>query len=164
MDETIKILIGTLSGFIIAFLAEPVKTFFQNRYKLSNLRIALYKESMQNRSILELLVTKEIGKEDFINIAQFLLLNNCYKYVLEQEITFFYQLKEARLFNSAYKTLDKLINLTTEDIESRWDFVMELAKAYLGVIQDGLDYKTLDKRLLEKVTSKKEVLNILKKV
>ena len=29
MDETTKVLIGTISGFIIAFFAEPVKSFFQ---------------------------------------------------------------------------------------------------------------------------------------
>lgn len=164
MDETFKIIISTLSGFTIAFLAEPVKTFFQNKYKLSNLRNALYKELMQNRSILELVAKKEIGTEDFKNIAQFLLINNCYKYVINQEITFFYQLKEARLFNSAYKTLDKLIDFDVENIESRWDFVIELAKAYLGIIQDGLDYKTLDIKLLEDVTLKEEFLNLVKKV
>lgn len=143
MDGTLKIMIGTISGFVIAFLAEPVKIFFQNQQKIKKLRIALYKELMQNQSILKLLATKEIGKDDFAVVGQYLLLNNCYKYVISQEVALFYQLKEARLFNSTNKIVDKLIGFTTEDIESRWDDIFEYSKAYLDVIKDGLDYKTL---------------------
>ena len=45
--------IATISGFIIAFFAEPLKTYFQNRAKLKNLRIALYKEILYNYSSLK---------------------------------------------------------------------------------------------------------------
>ena len=48
MDETTKVIIATLSGFIIAFFAEPVKSYFQNRGQLHNLRVALYKEMVNN--------------------------------------------------------------------------------------------------------------------
>jgi hypothetical protein len=48
MDETIKVLIGTVSGFVIAFFAEPVKVFFQNRTGKQILRVALYKEILSN--------------------------------------------------------------------------------------------------------------------
>lgn len=53
MDETTKVIIATLSGFIIAFFAEPVKSYFANRAKLNNLRIALYKELLYNYSTLK---------------------------------------------------------------------------------------------------------------
>ncbi len=39
-----QLLVGTISGFIIAFLAEPVKTFFENRNKKNRLRKSLYRE------------------------------------------------------------------------------------------------------------------------
>lgn len=40
MDETTKILIGTISGFVIAFFVEPVKIYFQNQGRKKNLRKA----------------------------------------------------------------------------------------------------------------------------
>jgi hypothetical protein len=41
MDDTLKIIIGTLSGFVIAFFAEPIKIFFQNRARINNIRLAV---------------------------------------------------------------------------------------------------------------------------
>jgi hypothetical protein len=48
MDVTTKVIIATLSGFIIAFFAEPAKKNFLERTKLHNLKIALYKELIFN--------------------------------------------------------------------------------------------------------------------
>jgi len=53
MDETTKVIIATLSGFIIAFLAEPVKDIIQHRTKLLNLKVALYKELWGNYATLD---------------------------------------------------------------------------------------------------------------
>ena len=41
MDEFTKVLIATISGFIIAFLSEPTKTFFTNQNNVKQLRRAL---------------------------------------------------------------------------------------------------------------------------
>ena len=46
MDETTKVLIGTISGFLIAFFAEPIKIYFSNNFKKRNIRLALYKEKI----------------------------------------------------------------------------------------------------------------------
>jgi hypothetical protein len=33
MDNTLSVIIGTLSGFIIAFFAEPIKRYFEQKSK-----------------------------------------------------------------------------------------------------------------------------------
>ena len=48
MDEILKITIGTVAGFVIAFFAEPVKIYFQNASKKKSLRLALYGELINN--------------------------------------------------------------------------------------------------------------------
>lgn len=52
MDETLKIIIGTLSGFIIAFFAEPIKIYFQNKAKINYIRLAVYKEISHNYVVI----------------------------------------------------------------------------------------------------------------
>lgn len=112
MSETIQIIIATLSGFIIAFFAEPVKTYFQNRAKLYNLRIALYKEIIFNYGCL-LPLNEDSFKSDRDNIINHTLRTECYRHAIQNELTLFYQLSEAATINILYgMVLDGMIALS----------------------------------------------------
>lgn len=115
MNETMTVLIGTISGFIIAFLAEPVKTYFQNRAKLRNLRIALYKELLNNYYALTHFTVESLS--DFFPpeyMARHELRTECYKQTLQNDISLFYQLVEANATNVLYSQIDKIMSLTSD--------------------------------------------------
>lgn len=98
MDESTKIIIATLSGFIIAFFAEPVKNMIQHRTNLHNLKLALYKEMLSNYTILRTANMSEWSLNSFLSKPS--LRTECYRRALENEVILFYQLEEAAMINS----------------------------------------------------------------
>ena len=59
--EYLKTLISIFTGFVTAFLAEPVKVYFTNRAKKDNMKKALYGEiiSIYNSLFAFLISTEE---------------------------------------------------------------------------------------------------------
>lgn len=162
MDETIKVLIGTISGFIIAFFAEPIKRHFENKSKLKHLRIALYKEMIQNFLMLEgTLNDFRSNEKSNIMVGQPLLITDCYRHIVSQETALYYQLKEARLINMFYKLLDMLVKIPEGEKAFRTVAAKDIIEGIVGLIHGGLEMNKLDRKLAEKVTSKQEIENIL---
>lgn len=165
MDETTKILIGTISGFIIAFFAEPVKRYFENKSKLQHLRTALYKEMIQNFLMLESALDDFRNNEKSnIMAGQPLMLNDCYRYVVSQETALYYQLTEARLINMFYKLLDMFMKIPEGGKAFRTVSAKDIVEGLVGIVHGGLDMGTLDKKLAKKVISKQEIESILKEL
>jgi hypothetical protein len=163
MDEWVKIIIGTLLGFIVAVITEPLKRCIENKSKLRNLRIALYKEMIQNFFMLEQAL-QEYKNENNSNImvGQPLLIVDCYRYVVSQETALYYQLSEARLINMFYKLVDMLIGIPEGEKQFRTVSAKDIIESIVGLVRGGLDTGILNKKLAEKVISKQEIENILK--
>src|SRR5260221_14496901 len=115
MDETTKILIGTISGFVIAFFAEPIKLLFQNDFKKRNLKTALYREMYNNYRSLEMFIDqsqqKMSQKEGYEFFTEYSFRKECFQYYISNEPELFYQLREAVHINTIYSTVDYLIKL-----------------------------------------------------
>ena len=170
MDETIKIIVGTLSGFVIAFLAEPIKLFFQTTAKKNNLRKGLYHEIAHNYSVLANLFEKndeddnEVFVADNLENAALLVRTECYKYVISQETYLFYQLKEAATINIIYSTLEMIFSIanyeaTKKDFASLVKTIRKLniepnVRLFLEAVKRSLDNTTLDKKLMMKTIGK----------
>jgi hypothetical protein len=177
MDETTKVIIATLSGFIIAFFAEPVKNYFQDRAKLRNLRIALYKEVFYNYTVLSESRMKIIEDEAEVAIGDYLsqrvLRTECYKHALENEISLFYQLDEAhmihilegRLLGQIMNLYGDMNNLLGEEV-SRADinpaFAM-LSRSFQNSFAILVYVGTLQAKVLKKIISKDEYLKLVEK-
>lgn len=165
MDDTTKVLIGTISGFIIAFFAEPVKRYFETKSKIQHLRVALYKEMIQNFLMLESTLDDfRSNEKSNIMVGQPLMIDDCYKYVVSQEPALYYQLKEARLINMFYKLLNMLVKIPEGGKEFRTVSAKDIIEGMVGLIQGGLETGTLDKKLSQKVISKKEIEKILNRL
>lgn len=161
MDETTKILIGTISGFIIAFFSEPVKVCFENKSKLNRLRLALYKEVIQNFWVLKGAKDGDGHVRSILIMGQPLLINDCYKYALAQETSLFYQLREARFMNGIYKLIDTVIAIPFGEKTFRGVSPEDTARVIMKMISESLHAGILDKKIAEKASSKKEVQDIL---
>ena len=110
-----QLLIGTLSGFVIAFLAEPVKTFFTNRAKIASLREAIYREIAANYLLLHSIKSsKHIpgGNEAHVGSDSGYIVKNlhreCYDHIIKDNPIEFYQLEEAAAINIIYFKLSAI--------------------------------------------------------
>lgn len=108
MDETIKVLIGTISGFSFALFAEPIKIYFQNKTKKKILLVALYKELFVNMMVL----TTYLRGEDKLSRdhARLSFRYEAYDYATNEEILMFFQIKEAHTFHIIYSGFKHMLS------------------------------------------------------
>ncbi len=156
MDETTKILIGTISGFIIAFFAEPVKVFFQTISRRKNLRRMLYQEVFENYSRLKNIEGNEGSGKVFKKVATSFVKMDCYRYAIATEIAIYYQLREAVSFNTLYATLQNLL-----DIDLSPKLRNGLMKLYSIKLSEAIESGDIDIRYLLKLRAKSEVNGLL---
>jgi hypothetical protein len=162
MDETLKIIIGTLSGFIIAFFAEPIKLFFQDRNRINNLRLSLYKELCHNYSVLEIACSEVREYAVFGTHLKYLLTNQCYTYAVSKDISSFYKLKEAMWIVIANKNLDGIITEQNAFIDSNLKF-KEMAELYLDSFAIAVSSEDLKSGLVRSVIGKEAFIKILER-
>jgi|GEM_PF-2484809 len=156
--ETLKIIIATVSGFIFAFFAEPVKIYFQNRNKIQNLRLALYKEIYHNYMLLRDYVQRAGHNEDFQaeNLLLFLpklCRTECYKQAMIQDPSFFYQLKEATMINTLYIDLAVIVEQPTLKDGSGIN-IIDWVASYLDTVNGEIEFGSFDKKLMSKIATK----------
>jgi hypothetical protein len=179
MNEILKVLIPVLSGFLVAFLAEPVKVFFQNRIRKQNLRVALYKEILSNYAFLStyletyrlsLDISKdsmsgysEYVRKEFANFSGHLFRTECYKHALSQELPLFYQLTEAMMVNALYTSLNMILEPPTDPMTDKRQLDISFAEDYLDTLAIEIEAGTFDKNLLVKISDKKTVKEILER-
>jgi hypothetical protein len=112
-----QLFISTISGFLIAFLAEPVKTFFTNRAKKASLRESIYREIAANYHLLYSIKRKRRippEHEQHSGTGAGYILRNlhqeCYGHVLKETPVEFYQLEEAADINLIYAKISSIID------------------------------------------------------
>lgn len=155
MDETIKILIGTISGFIIAFFAEPVKVYFQNRQKRHDMRGALYYEIYNNWVIVTAMMKtfEEVGNETVKMGVGYGIRMEAFEYYISHETALFYQNKEAdriNLLNAYLKTIKDWSQLSGK--ESRMYEPKVIFDLFISEVKEYLQSGALDKQFMEKIT------------
>jgi hypothetical protein len=171
MDETIKIIIGTVSGFLIAFLAEPIKIYFQNASKKKSLRLALYSELINNFMNLRFFLggldrsSKDRVAEAYSKLSKLILKVDVYGFAISQELYLFYQLKEANLFAQTYAIASTIIGW----IESgkREERILEEAIKYLLLTKAGIEEGDLNRRTIDRIFGKgvaKKLVNIAESI
>jgi hypothetical protein len=167
MNELISVslgILGTLLGVVLGFFAEPIEIYFQNKSKINHLRVALYKEMVQNYFILfqGLYEFRNNKAKNFFSIGSPLLGSDCYQFVISQETALFYQLKEARFMNTFYRLLTQVIalpNARNKIMGVSWDKFIEMI---INLVTDSLSQGILDKKIFQKVSSKRDVEAILR--
>jgi len=166
MDETTKVIIATLSGFIIAFFAEPVKIYFQNRAKLKDLRLALYKELIHNWILLTPFA-EDSNKNDpsiVLGVVWFGLRTECYKKALENELPLFYRLDESSTINMLHVNL-AIVRDSVEEQEkdSKYDipYTQSACKSYVGTLAEYFWNGLLLRNIAKKQLPEKDYLRLL---
>jgi hypothetical protein len=164
MDETIKVIIATLSGFIIAFFAEPVKTYFQNRLKLQNLRLALYKEMLDNYMTLNSYTSNQIAittQRDFI--ARHMIRTECYRHALQHEVALFYQLDEAIRINRLQHSLIRINDMARDEKGLPMKDYLDLAEIFQELFARSMTNGELDRSILKSLTWDKYYREIIQR-
>lgn len=152
-DPTVTI-IGMIAAFITAsvtaFLAEPVRTYFQNRARKQDLRVALYRESLYNYLYLYGAESQNVSNPFLEN--KFLwsktgIRSECYRQAISQDLFLFYKLPEAEDFNEMYAKLHMLSSaLDTAGF-------LVLAKAYIQYASHRFQTGRFDRRIMKRLLS-----------
>jgi hypothetical protein len=168
MDETTKVIIATISGFVIAFFAEPVKNYFENKAKLRNLKIALYKEILYNYGSLKSLELSTNSMPFIRYMGEFALRTECYKNAIQNEVSLFYQLEETNAINTLHNGYLNLMKdmrrgygeqATDELIIEKF---VELSNSYRERVAVEFYRGNLDKEVLKGLGTKNHYQNLIK--
>ncbi len=173
MDETTKVIIATLSGFIIAFFAEPVKNYFTVRAKLHNLRIALYKEMIHNYITINTLNAHRNDEQPEITLyltRGFRI--ECFKNALQNELSLFYQLNETSAIIVVQGIAEGIINFSN-DVKSLISEPFSNRELFLGIqtlskeFQDTFAFSfytgMFDLKILKRLSGKEAYQQVLEK-
>ncbi len=144
------LLIGTLAGFITAFLAEPIKMYFQYRDDQRKVKIALYREieSMYSawKGFLELVEQGKVAvNKDNILVNTRIDL---YNYLKGQNPLLFYSLRESGAIDVIYRNF-----ISAKDQALLGDPDLSYASSALMVVEKLLKKKKLDRELFNRLVS-----------
>ena len=156
MDETLKVTIATISGFLIAFFAEPIKIYFQQRARKQAIRRALCHELYFNYESFRKFTDKQDGEftknelQKFVFNAKYATHVEAHKYYLTHDLDLYYQLGEVATINWLYALLNRLLDNLTSRYESKEipTIVLNEIKNYIGAYRDAIDTGKLNKQLL----------------
>lgn len=168
MDNTTLTILGMIAAFITAsitsFLGEPIKSYFENKNKLNNLRIALYKELIINYHQLNI-PNEEDGKLLIDLIMQNGIRTECYRYAVENNLTLFYQLSESIVISELYNTFSLLnqdANNVYKEINKEFSFTAN-SNGFLNSLALFIAMGVIDKKLIKKLAPQTVYFDILKK-
>jgi hypothetical protein len=133
-------ILAFIAAFLTAFLAEPVKTYVQNRQNIANLRLALYKELIYNYTYLDGLRNSfdEAKKATMLMYlsGNFTFTTHCYEQAISSKVEMFYQLREASLFKSVYSLLSLAVKLPTMKEVGVWEALSQ--ESYAPAMRDAV--------------------------
>jgi hypothetical protein len=166
MSEIAVTIIGMIAAFITAsittFLAEPAKTYFQNRANVHNLRIALYKELFINYTGLRTLVD-DADFEKYEAMIKHAIRREGYTYSLQNDISLFYQLEEAHEINVLNMMIGyALALLNDEDGTPEYD-LKTACREYVESFEYYVADKRFDEKLLKTLMSESKYMEIVEK-
>jgi methyltransferase-like protein len=167
MDDTKLTILGMIAAFITAsitsFLAEPIKSYFENTNKINQVRKALYKELVDTHmSLARHVFGKEIDNKNYVDlIIQGSIQTACFKHTIQNDVTLFYQLDESGIINILYSYLSlmsnplglpKLEDGDTEDIDKKYiQMFTTLSDAFIETFAVEAYSHRLDNKLLKKI-------------
>lgn len=172
MDETTKILVGTLSGFVIAFLAEPVKLYFQRQARKNSLRRALHLELYSNYVALVRFLDvfpRKITKQElgvFERVVKYATHIEAYQYYLSHDVDLFYQLSEAVELSLLFSILVRLLTTVPAIYaakEADANLAIDEIKIFLRRYKRALETKEFDEEFLSKLVGRDKIQSIREK-
>ena len=168
MDETTRVIIAAVSGFIVAFFAEPLKLNFQNNSRKKYLRIALYSEIHNNYRFLSahLKIYHENNPQQikafFDGTMRLAVRTDCYKHFTSHYPDLLYQLKEASIINLLYAYLISAINPMLSSENKIHDFRSAI-ESFVALVEEYVYTNQLRRDVMEKVSSKAELMQLIEK-
>ncbi|MDD2466036.1 MAG: hypothetical protein PHI97_18720 [Desulfobulbus sp.] len=142
-----ELVIGTIAGFVTAFLAEPVKTYFVQRANKKILREALYREMAHLYSgwkgLMTLIEEGQINPNQLIHNIPIVSRADCYTYAKTMPVVY-YALPEAAAIDVLYSNFNLVGDSSLGGAEER----LKYARMALKVFEDNLRNKAVDPKLM----------------
>ena len=176
----ISAIIGTILGFIVAFLADPIKNTILNFINVRLLRKAIYSEliSIYDRAVTFLDEKERKKLYSNLDTAQIKTISNIYElfiqldketflYARKKQPLLFYRLDEAILISIVFSDIDYYQRLEKDHIQDSATIESELVR-YATLLKESFEtlfkHKLFDQRLLIKLSRRLKCQNSLEKV
>jgi len=166
MDDVIKIIIATISGFVVAFFAEPIKLYFQNKHQKRIFELALYGEIAHNYRLLSAFL--KVYREDnpnqvkgfFEGAGKDSVRTDCYSRLSSQSPEIYYQLKESTIINTLYAYLVTAIDPETHSKNDVAKFHLSV-ESFVLIVEEHVARNELNQRIMKRVSRKEDVKYIV---
>jgi hypothetical protein len=153
--QTWQLIVSTIAGFLIAFLAEPVKVYFVERAAQKQLRKALYREMTQLYvkwiGLLEL-IDNGSTRLDQLNVnIPLVTTTDCYTYAKTKPVEFF-ALQEASVLDSVY---GNFLLVGSKSISGQPTERLQYARLAVMVIENCIRRNEIDSKFLLRLADAK---------
>lgn len=153
-----EVVIGTVSGFLVAIFADLTKGWLQRRVEHNRLRDMLYQEILNNHGIAQS-IFPELSLPDLNSTITYRLSMEGYEYAKTNNIALFYELREASCFNQLYSIIRQLKNTDKKTSQEKIEKLFnELFSLFVSFIETG----ALDEKRLDKLSKKTETKTVYK--
>lgn len=172
MSDTTVTVIGMIVAFltalITAFLAEPIKTYYQSKSDLKYLRIALYKEMFFNYQLISGWVQELKGDYTFgSSMLKNTLRAECYKHAVESQTSLFYRLHETDAINhlqgASLSTLYSYLDTDDKTISKEDKDLMGMSEGYVEIFEHNSYENIFDRKVLKTIMPMNKYQDLLKR-
>ena len=150
-------IIGMIAAFITAsvtpLLTEWVKNTLQHKNKLHNLRIALYKEMLSNYVVLNIAVESENPLEPRLASLRQSLRVECYEDLLANDVSLFYQMKEALSISTLQGIVAFIKELANSPNSKKEDDFIAWCREYVETFEIYVHDESLQPKVLKSFMS-----------
>jgi hypothetical protein len=163
MSDTTITVIGMIVAFITAlitsFLAEPIKTHFQNKSRINSIKIALYKEMFNNYAAIMPLYER-VKTHDFTSFSakhfNISLQSVCYDQLVSSDLVSLSQFRDyvhiARLY--IFSEQLKAALTESEHAERYIGEVLVFCEQYISFLGSNAFYEHWDNKYLKQIMGK----------
>lgn len=133
-----QLIVGTIAGFITAFLAEPVKVYFSGLAARRHLRAALYREMAHLytgwKGLLEL-IDRGLVRPDQLSVNIPIVTHaDCYLYAKSRPVEYF-ALREAAIIDAVYKNFLLVGSESLREPAERLQYARQAMTVFEGCVR-----------------------------
>jgi hypothetical protein len=149
-----QLILGTTAGFVTAFLAEPIKTYFSARAERQELRSAMYRELLHLYSgwkgLLDNVEAGRIGPSQFLQNLPHINRTDCYRYAKTRPVVF-YSLPDATAIDVVHRNFELVASESLSGPDERLVYARQALCVFEGLVSEN----ELDRSRLLALTSPK---------
>lgn len=164
MDNATLTVLGMIAAFVTAFLAEPVKIYFETKRKESDFRKALYGELLENYHLfMWSFRNTDKFQESALHTTSEMVSNEVYKQIRQNEFVLYFKMYDSSSITMLNSIINKSIKISgTKKSESTKLKIYQLnAWAFVEAMSFFVYKGYLERKIIKNLLNVEEYLEFL---